>query len=247
MGESSKPWALTLRGARIILWCLLLWAVFSGNSLAGDACRLGPDPAAFPRLFNSIEFKGSLRVLTQWKRILTRAAGQIHELNGCDPQAISCPPGGRSWKALLHQAGQHAGFEQLKVVNRYINRWPYRLDIDIYGVTDYWASPQEFLRLSGDCEDYCITKYFALRELGYPPEYLRIVIIRDQIRNLAHATLAVYLDRRIFILDNLSDGVFDQARFGHYIPQYSFNETNRWAHIPLKTPFEVPGNSERAE
>lgn len=127
-----------------------------------------------------------------------------------------------------------SGCEQLKYVNRYLNRWPYRLDMDVYGIRDYWASPGEFLQLSGDCEDYCISKYYALKELGYKADRLRIVIIRDEIRNLAHAALAVYLDQNIWILDNLSDAVFDQGRYRHYVPHYSFNEHHRWAHIPLR-------------
>ena len=188
-------------------------------------------------LFNSVEFKGSLKALTKWSRILSEAERQMVELNTCDPFSGRCPPGATSWKALLAKAGQMTGLAQLKYVSAYINRWPYRLDIDVYGVSDYWATPQEFLKLSGDCEDYCITKYFVLRALGYDAGRLRIVIIRDRIRNITHAALAVYLDRAVYILDNLTDAVFEQGKYKHYIPQYSFNEMNRWAHIALKRPF----------
>ena len=197
-----------------------------------------PEPPGRKRilLFNSVEFKGSLRALTKWNRILSEAEKQVVELNTCDPSSGRCPPGAMSWKALLAKAGQMTGLEQLKYVSRYINRWPYRLDIDVYGVSDYWATPQEFLKLSGDCEDYCITKYFVLKELGYDAGRLRIVIIRDRIRNITHAVLAVYLDQAVYIMDNLTDAVFEHSKYKHYIPQYSFNETNRWAHISLRKP-----------
>lgn len=195
-------------------------------------------------LFNTMEFKGSLKALTKWNRILAEAAEQVRELDECRESDGSCPPGADSWKAMLTEARTKKGFELLKFINAYINRWPYRLDMDVYGVSDYWATPQEFLALSGDCEDFSITKYFALKELGYEPDQLRIVVLRDEIRNIAHASLAVYQEDRVYILDNISSAVFNQKRYTHYTPQYSFNENNRWAHIPLKKPRAIKKESE---
>ncbi len=93
----------------------------------------------------------------------------------------------------------------MKTVNAYFNRWPYRLDIDVYGESEYWATPQEFLRLSGDCEDYSITKYYALKQLGVPVDRMRIVMLIDTIRGIAHAVLAVKQGDETYVLDNLSD------------------------------------------
>lgn len=123
--------------------------------------------------------------------------------------------------------------DQLRTVNAFFNRWPYRLDEDIYGTSDWWATPQEFLRLSGDCEDYAICKYFALRELGFSPENLRIVVLKDRIRNIGHAVLAVFLEDEVYVLDNVTDMIFPHTKYRHYIPQYSLNEQARWAHIPI--------------
>lgn len=40
---------------------------------------------------------------------------------------------------------------------------------------DHWATPQELLRSGrGDCEDFAITKYFALLDAGVPRQHLRI-------------------------------------------------------------------------
>ena len=61
--------------------------------------------------------------------------------------------------------------------NRYANDKDYVLDLDHYGVDDYWAVPREFLPLGGDCEDYAITKYFSLRWLGFTGDELRVVIV----------------------------------------------------------------------
>ena len=43
--------------------------------------------------------------------------------------------------------------------------------------------------------------------------------------------LAVYDGPRILILDNINRMIVSHASYRHYIPQYSMNETTRWAHV----------------
>ena len=119
----------------------------------------------------------------------------------------------------------------LRYVNAFWNTWPYKEDIANWHKQDYWAIPAEFLKKSGDCEDYSIIKYFTLKELGIPPEKMRIVVVRDTVRNFAHAILAVYLNGDVYILDNLSNTVLSHTRLRQYMPQYSVNEFSRWAHL----------------
>jgi predicted transglutaminase-like cysteine proteinase len=142
-------------------------------------------------LFGSHEFRSSLRALPQWTRVMASAQSQVDTLSSCNPERDSCSSAALSWQKIIREARGQAAFEQLKMVNAYFNRWPYRLDIDVYGESEYWATPQEFLRLSGDCEDYSITKYYALKQLGLPVERMRIVMLIDTIRGIAHAVLAV--------------------------------------------------------
>ncbi len=187
----------------------------------------GPD-----LLFRSKAFRGDFKALPKWTRVLSKVRGQIRTLNTCAP-AQTCPPGATSWKRIMRQAKEVQGMEQLKMVNSFFNKWPYRLDQDAYGTSDWWATPQEFLKISGDCEDYAIIKYFALRELGFSKEDLRIVVLKDRIRNIPHAVLAVFLHGEALILNNLSDAIFTDVKYRHYIPQYSLNEEHRWSHIPV--------------
>lgn len=184
-----------------------------------------------PGLFRSHEFRSSLRALPNWTRVMAEATGQTEAFERCNPSSETCSAAALSWQKAIRESLELRGIEQLKTVNRYFNRWPYRLDIDVYGVSDYWATPGEFLKLSGDCEDYSITKYYALRKLGVAIKDLRIVLLRDTIRNIAHAVLAVRLDDEVYILDNMSDLVLSHLKYEHYIPQYSVNEFYRWAHV----------------
>jgi predicted transglutaminase-like cysteine proteinase len=122
--------------------------------------------------------------------------------------------------------------EQLRAVNRFANEKPYVLDIDNYGVDDYWAVAREFLPVGGDCEDYAITKLFSLRWLGYPRENLRIVIVQDTNLRVAHAVLAVAAGPDIFILDNQVPEVVSHHAIAHYSPVYSMTDKSWWIHLP---------------
>ncbi len=176
-------------------------------------------------LFGTVEFKRPLSSLPGWLDVLKR--------NKKDPIFI---PGkyfkkSVTWDSFKKNAQGKSPMELLRYVNGFWNTWPYKEDISNWGVEDYWAIPAEFLRKSGDCEDYAIVKYFTLKELGIPAENMRIVVVRDTLRNLAHAVLAVYLNGDAYILDNLSNTVLSHSRIRQYSPQYSVNEFGRWAHL----------------
>lgn len=193
------------------------------------AAKTGDGPI---RLFQSAAFRGNFNALPKWKRVLSKVKGEIQTLNTCAAPK-TCPPGTTSWQRIMKQARGQERMEQLKMVNSFFNKWPYRLDQDAFGVSDWWATPQEFLKISGDCEDYAIIKYFALRELGISQDDLRIVVVKDRIRGIAHAVLAVFTHGDAYILNNVSDAIFTHDKYRHYTPQYSLNEEHRWSHIPV--------------
>ncbi len=219
---------------RLVIAALLVLP--ASNGFAAKLAKASAKPEPNVQLFDSLEFRGSLRALTKWTDIIEPARAQTEKLANCNDEQASCAAIARSWQQMLAEAKGLSPQEQLNWVNIFFNRWPYRLDMEIYGVSDYWASPEEFMRYSGDCEDYSITKYFALRQLGYSSELLRIVVLKDQIRNIGHAVLAVYRDKEIYIMDNMSNLVLSHSRYLHYSPYYSVNEHYRWAHGQLVSP-----------
>ena len=194
---------------------------------AGQSAAQPAAPAHDPKvqLFGTVEFKRPLSSLPGWLDLLKR--------NKMDPIFI---PGkvfkkGVTWDAFKAKAPVNNKMELLRYVNSFWNTWPYVEDIVNWRQEDYWEIPAEFLKKSGDCEDYSIIKYFTLKELGIPPESMRIVVVRDTIRNFAHAVLVVYLNDDAFILDNLSNSVLSHTKVRQYSPQYSVNEFGRWAHM----------------
>lgn len=122
-------------------------------------------------------------------------------------------------------------YEQMVQVQRWINRQPYIEDIDNWGRSDYWATTNQFLTRSGDCEDYSIAKYYTLKALGWPESALRLVVLRDTVRGIAHAVLAVRLGDEEYILDNLSTEPLPDRLIRQYSPYYAINAQHRWVFL----------------
>jgi predicted transglutaminase-like cysteine proteinase len=90
-----------------------------------------------------------------------------------------------------------------------------------YGYADFWASPLQTLSSgAGDCEDYAIVKYVALRHLGIAPNDLRLLIVRDSMRQAVHAVVTVHYEREWLILDNRTFAMLNAEQARHYYPLF---------------------------
>jgi predicted transglutaminase-like cysteine proteinase len=115
----------------------------------------------------------------------------------------------------------------LATVNRNFNRVRFLSDTEHWGVEDYWATPAEFFASDGgDCEDYSIAKYYALKELSVPIARLRITYVKSSKLKQAHMVLAYYPTPHAepLILDNLDDEVRPASQRPDLVPVYSFND-----------------------
>jgi len=205
-----------------LLAALLTWMPSVGNA------------DGFPPLFNTVEYRSeSLAALPQWQRVLGEIEQESSIYRDCDHAHGPCEPRVLlAWQAMIKSQRGEEPMSQLRAVNRFVNRWEARTDQDNYEKLDYWASPLTFLKRSGDCEDYAIAKYASLRQLGFAPEQLRLVVVRDVLRDVAHAVLAVHVETDVLILDNLFQAVLQQQMVSQYLPYYSVNEAARFSHLP---------------
>src|SRR5690606_2236495 len=99
----------------------------------------------------------------------------------------------------------HSRAEQLAGVNRSINALPYVSDLENWGRADHWETPAEMFARGGDCEGFALTKYFALRELGFAEDALRLAVVWDSVDLEEHAVLLVRHEGRTVVLDNKSE------------------------------------------
>ena len=175
-------------------------------------------------LFNYVEIpQNNLQAVQQWTKIRNR-----HSKEDLPSTSQSL----KKWAQYLQKTQHLSPAKQLIAINTFTNNHPYILDIDNYGVEDYWAIVKEFLQNNGDCEDYAITKFYSLRKLGFNNNQLRIVILQDTNLKVAHAVLAVYEANDIVILDNQVNNIMSHSDIKHYTPIYSINEKGWWLHLP---------------
>jgi predicted transglutaminase-like cysteine proteinase len=115
---------------------------------------------------------------------------------------------------------------KLEKVNDFFNAVKYGDDKDVYGTSDYWASPYEFLaKDKGDCEDYVIAKYFALKHLGIPTSKMFLSYVRIDGAKDAHMVLTYFEtpNSEPLILDSIRKVIFPASKRGDLKPIYNFN------------------------
>jgi predicted transglutaminase-like cysteine proteinase len=143
------------------------------------------------------------------------------------------------WNAMM-QTNMDAPIEtRLQKVNDFFNRKIiYYEDQEVWGQSDYWATPMESLsKGKGDCEDYVIAKYFTLRNMNIPDTQLRLIYVKARIGGpastvqQAHMVLAYYAsaDAEPLVLDNLISDIRPASRRTDLFPVFSFNSQGVFA------------------
>ena len=115
---------------------------------------------------------------------------------------------------------------KLEKINDFFNGVKYGDDKDIYGIADYWASPYEFLaRDKGDCEDYAIAKFFALKHLGIPTSKMFLSYVKVKGATDTHMVLSYFEtpNSEPLILDSLRKIIFPASKRDDLTPIYNFN------------------------
>ncbi|MCP4327571.1 MAG: hypothetical protein GY791_03935 [Alphaproteobacteria bacterium] len=188
------------------------------------------DAKAAPQLFGSHEIATTkISGHAKWTGILERVAPGGGNIGNCLPTRDGkCSD--VKWDRFVESLRGLDRADQLAEVNAYFNTAPYVSDRRNYGVGDYWATPRQLLARGGDCEDYAIAKYLALRAAGMSAREMRILVLDDLENHVQHAILVVYDDERAWALDNQIARVTDTRRIHSYRPVYSVNEAGLWLH-----------------
>lgn len=203
--------ATPLKRPRLAAWCLLAAALAFCLSWGGE---LGFSSSLTPAFIEHLAGKFG----SEAKARLSAWQSAIRSLR-LPPDRAGEAPAAKSEKNFLQG------------VNAFFNRLPFVEDRKHWSVEDYWASPAEMLASNGgDCEDFSIAKYFALKEIGIPVARLRITYVKATRINQAHMVLAYYSapDADPLILDNLENEIRPASQRPDLIPVYSFNDEDVW-------------------
>ncbi len=175
-------------------------------------------------IFGTRELHSSnLNMFPKWRDALRRFDTELKTCTGTACKA-------KEWSAFIDSVRNVSREEQVRAVNWEMNDKPYVTDPVNWHMADYWATPLQFLRKDGDCEDYAISKYMALKALGFKVEDMRIVVLQDTNLGVPHAVLVVFLEGRALVLDNQVSGIVPANSIHHYHPYYSINEDGWWLH-----------------
>lgn len=177
----------------------------------------------------------NIAIFPRWTGMLSRFNKEARSLDTVCGAQTHTPCKLKAWQSFLDGLRKEPLLERLKGVNRYINTYPYVDDILNWGFDNYWETPYEFQRRSGNCKDYAIAKYMSLRALGVPADAMRVVVLKDlNLGGIIHAILVVSAGGKSYILDNQIKQVVSTDRVYHYVPIYSINENHWWQHFVLE-------------
>src|ERR1700720_39150 len=187
-----------------------------------DLVRKSAEPFG---LFASRLSGGGLR--EKWLEVERKLDDERVQLALCDGDRDRCvSPAALRLLAIVDNARAREGRARLGEINRAINLAIRPMsDLAQYGAIDVWSSPLvTFATGAGDCEDYAIAKFVALRQAGVSPDDLRIVIMRDTIRGEDHAIAAARLDGHWLMLDNRRMAMVEDGDVRNYRPMFVIDQ-----------------------
>jgi predicted transglutaminase-like cysteine proteinase len=159
-------------------------------------------------------------ISAKWRGVLARIDSEEETVAACRASPDACSLAARRLLQIVELGRQRAGRARLGEINRAVNlSIRATSDWTQYGVDDFWSAPLATLEKgAGDCEDYAILKYLALREAGISPDDLRLLIVSYPRRRTIHAVLAVHLDEEWLLLDNLTMVMVNSIEATQYRP-----------------------------
>ena len=191
---------------------------------AMDMIRKSAEPFG---MFVSKVSAGALR--EKWLGVERKLDDERVQLALCDGDREHCvSPAALQLLAIVDSARARDGRARLGEINRAINLAIKPMtDMAQYGQIDVWSSPLvTFTTGAGDCEDYAIAKFVALRLAGMSPDDLRIVVLRDTINGEGHAVAMARLDQHWLTLDNRRMAMVEDSDARNIRPLFVIDEND---------------------
>jgi len=195
----------------------------------------GAVPVSAPRIGENPRWR---RIIEQGPQTLQCAVGSLECAGSAWPR----------WHELLRKVAALQGEERLQAVNEGMNDLlTYASDDETYGVGDHWATLEESMeRGRGDCEDIAIAKMWLLNAAGIELANMRLVVLKDTLRNLDHAVLSVVENGHQYVLDNTATKVGHADWMRGYRPIYALSAKHSWIYgmrVPEAPPLQVAQTS----
>jgi predicted transglutaminase-like cysteine proteinase len=166
-------------------------------------------------------------VLSKWIGVEADIHAENDILSRCRASVELCPAAARRFLAIVDQGRAQTGRARIGIINRAINLAIRPMsDLAQWGVIDRWSAPLVTLTTGlGDCEDYAIAKYVALKEVGMAAEDVKLIIVRDLAVGGEHAVVAVRFDGHWIILDNRWLILVEDSQIRQMVPLFVLDQS----------------------
>lgn len=163
----------------------------------------------------------------KWRQLEAEIRADEHVISDCRASSDQCSSSAAlRFLTLIDKVRGMPTHIAIETINHSINSAVrYVSDQTQHGVPDLWSAPlATFASGQGDCEDYAIAKYVALRQVGVDAENLRLLLVRDRAVGQDHAVLGVRDDGRWFILDNRYSTLAEVAELHQLMPLFAIDQ-----------------------
>lgn len=174
----------------------------------------------------------------RWAALWAHHLEQSKAIDACLADATQCPKYLKGYREVVSRAHDLTAQRKMTLVNRFINDRHWKIESVSH---DDWRTLTDFLQYGGDCEDYAIAKYFALRQVGFPADDMRVGIAWDFETGAYHAVTVVRIDDQMYFLD--VDGTPRRTQSGYRF-LFSINEIAVWDHVARKTAMHAQKSKE---
>src|SRR5258706_1458599 len=188
-------------------------------------------------------------VLEKWLNLEREVDDERLVLRMCEENRASCQSrAALEFLAIVDSGRALEGRARLGTINPAINLILKPVSaLAPCGAEDVWSPPLATLAIgAGDCEDYAIAKFVALQEAGVSPDDLRIVILRDDLREEDHAVVAARLDGKWLTLNNRHMAMVEDHDVRRYRPVFLVHRDGVKLYSDAPTTSEASRGFERA-
>lgn len=180
--------------------------------------------------YTAVAFRSD-QTFPKWQLVREGVGREAEAVRHCLEGAECATPQAAEIAGRMRRLEGAEPLAQAEAVHRLMNARPYEEDRRQFGRSDVWQTPFAFWRQGGDCEDYAIAKYMALRALGFDEERLLLTVLVGRARGEVHAVLLIEIAGDWYVADNLKRGLRPLDRYDGWKPVFSVSDAGAWRYV----------------
>ena len=189
------------------------------------------------------------RLWITWRELQAQMQTERPVIARCRAEPDTCTSAAALQFIAIVKEGEHyKGLSRIGRINRAVNYSIRQFDTArLRGVRTRWTSPLDTLAGgAGDCKQYALVKYAAMRDAGFAPDDLRLVILGIRSIRETHAVVVVREGGRWLILDNRTLELVDSRDLRDYSPLFALDHRGVWQFVLPPAPSIAAGPCDKA-